>query len=138
MKLHTKWKKKIKKKLKKIMRENALFFNQKNPKLQNTKIRKNWIFSCLLCAYSKENYETSLWFYVGLQKNFHFFLTRSGYLKFCSKKFFPKKRLYCRNFGGKNFEKNWKIQIFGRSAEIGQIFSGDKNLCIRRICIINI
>ena len=114
------------------------FLPKKNLKFQNTKNRKNWIFSCLLCVHSKFFYETTLWCYVVLQKIFHDFLIRSGYLKFCSKKFPPKKRLYRRNFEKKNFEKNRKIQIFGRSAEIGQIFLGVKFVCIRRICNINI
>ena len=106
--------------------------------LKNTKNRKNWIFSCLLCAGSNFFYEITLWCYVVLQKNFHNFLIRSGYLKFCPKKISPpQEKLHRRNFEKKK-EKNLKIKKFGRSAGICQIFLEDKNSCIRRICCINI
>ena len=59
--------------------------------------------------------------------------------KILLKKNFPLKKGYTAQISGKFFlKKNRKIQIFGRSAEIGQIFFGDKNLCIRRIFCINI
>ena len=41
--------------------------------LKNTKNRKKWIFSCLLCAHSKKFYETTRWCYVVLQKIFMMF-----------------------------------------------------------------
>ena len=86
--------------------------------LQNTKNRKNWIFSCFLCAHSKFIYETSLWCYVVLQNIFDAFLIRSGYLKFCSKKFFPEKKAIPQKFRGKFFwkkSKNPNIWPIGRN-----------------------
>ena len=60
--------------------------------------------------------------------------TPSEYLKNSPKIFFPEKKAIVLFFR----EKKKKIEKFGRSAEIGQIFFGDKNLCIRQICTINI
>ena len=125
-------------KMKKSEKNNALFLYQKNLKFQNTKNRKNWIFFVPFVCTLKIFYETTLWCSVVLRKLFYDFSIRSRYLKFRSKKIFPKKTLYHRNFGEKNLKKNRKIQIFGRSAKIGQIFLGGKFVCIGRICCINI
>ena len=93
---------------------NMHFLPFQNSLFSHYKKRKIEMFVPIVCT-SKNNLETTLWCYVVLQKNFHDFLIRSGYPKFCPKKISPKKRLYCRNFEKK---KNWKIADFRRSAGI--------------------
>ena len=117
------------------MRWNTLFFLPKTQNWENQKIEIFGYF-CAFCVYTQIFCETTIWCYVVFQKIFRDVWTPFGYLKNSPKTFFSEKNAIPQKFREK--KKNRKIKQFGRSAEIGQIFFGDKNLCIRQICCMNI
>ena len=105
------------------------------PAAKREKSKKSIFFVPVVCTL-KIFCETTLWCYVVFQKFSRDVWTSFRYLKNSPKNFFSEKKAIVLFFREK--KKNRKIGKFGRSAKIGQIYFGDKNLGIRRIFCINI
>ena len=103
------------KKVKKIMRRNALFFFYQKPEIGKTKKSKfSDIFVPFVCTL-KIFCETTLWCYIVFQKNFRDVSRPFGHLKNSPKNVFPEKKAIVLFFREKQKKKNRKIWPIGQN-----------------------
>ena len=99
---------KMKKSEKKIIRENALFFDKKTRNCKTWKIEKIEFF-CAYCVHTQKFLWDNSLMLCCSPKHFSWFFETFLVLKFLAKKkYFPKKRVDYRNFEKKKNEK-WPI-----------------------------